>query len=104
MTIGVYRVSNVVTGDFYIGSSNNVERRFHEHATAMHSGKHPKKQMALHWNLYGKSAFRFEILEVVPNLRDLKTRESQLTQRLQPTYNTLRVYHRPEVYRKKEAS
>ena len=29
--IGVYRIINTVTGDFYIGSSKNIKQRWAEH-------------------------------------------------------------------------
>ena len=28
---GVYKITNTVTGDFYIGSSKNIERRWKAH-------------------------------------------------------------------------
>ena len=31
---GVYKITNTITGDFYIGSSKNVKKRWVEHPTA----------------------------------------------------------------------
>lgn len=37
---GVYKITNTVTGDFYIGSSKNVKRRWTEHKCPSNWKKH----------------------------------------------------------------
>lgn len=57
--IGIYKITNNVTGKFYIGQSKNIERRFIDHNTKSHNSEIIDKNI----NLYGKSNFTYEILE-----------------------------------------
>lgn len=40
MSTGIYKISNKITGDYYIGSAVNIERRFYEHKNSLRSDKH----------------------------------------------------------------
>lgn len=62
MTIGVYRIISKIDGRFYIGSSNNCERRFKEHRSDLTLKKHHSPALQNAYNKYGPDAFRFEII------------------------------------------
>lgn len=65
MTIGVYRIDNLVSGKCYIGSSFEVEKRIIWHYRKLLIGKHINKHLQYAYNLYGKKAFAHKILETI---------------------------------------
>ena len=83
---GVYKITNTVTGDFYIGSSKNVKRRWLEHQRPYIWKKNPNNQMYLDMQMYGVDKFELQILEEV-EIDRLKEAEQQFIETLKPTYN-----------------
>jgi group I intron endonuclease len=63
----IYQITNMLTGDFYIGSSVSFERRVWQHRYALRQNKHKNPHMQASWNKYGDESFVFEILEQVPD-------------------------------------
>lgn len=61
--IGVYQIRNLPTGKVYIGSSNNVLRRWEHHREFLRKGKHRSKYLQRAWNKHGPEAFEFTVLE-----------------------------------------
>ena len=87
---GVYKITNTATGDFYIGSSKNVKRRWENHKCPSALNKHPNNQMYHDIQKYGIEKFVFEILtEVEPE--HLKETEQQFIEKMHPTYNSNRA-------------
>ncbi len=72
--IGIYCIKNKTNGKIYIGSSNNIERRFRKHRTELNTQRHSNKYLNRAYNKYGKDNFEFIILEEC-NVEDLITRE-----------------------------
>ena len=85
---GVYKITNTITGDFYIGSSNNVKHRWAEHKWPSSWKKQPNNQMYLDMKKYGLDKFVFEILAEA-EADSLKETEQQLIEALKPTYNQI---------------
>ena len=83
---GIYKITNTVTGDFYIGSSKNVKRRWNEHKCQSAWNKQPNNQMYLDMRKYGVDKFEFQILEEV-EIDKLKEKEQYFIETLKPTYN-----------------
>ena len=83
---GIYKITNTVTGDFYIGSSNNVKRRWREHKWPSTWKNNPNKQLYKDMRKYGIDKFEFEIIEEV-EIDSLKETEQQFIETLKPTYN-----------------
>lgn len=84
--ITVYKIVNEVTGDFYIGSSKDVMRRFREHKQPLVWKKQSNNPMYQDMRKYGVDKFRFQILvPVMPEY--LKQVEQELIDMLKPTYN-----------------
>ena len=83
---GIYKITNTITGDFYIGSSKNVKRRLAAHKWPSKWNQYPNNPMYLDMKKYGVDKFEFEILEVVEPEK-LKEAEQQFIERLKPTYN-----------------
>ena len=82
----VYKITNTVTGDFYIGSSNDVKRRWKDHKCKSTWNEHPNNTMYLDFQKYGIDKFAFEILEEAEEGK-LKEAEQQFIEKLKPTYN-----------------
>ncbi len=59
---GIYKINNIITGDFYIGSSDNVQSRFKKHIQTLSVNRHRNAHLQNAWNKYGQDAFEFTIL------------------------------------------
>lgn len=84
---GVYKITNIITGDFYIGSSNNIKRRWGEHKKPSKWKENPNNPMYQDMQKYGTDKFVFEILEEA-EIEQLKEKEQQFIETLKPTYNS----------------
>ena len=86
----VYKITNTVTGDFYVGSSKNVKLRWMQHKRLSVWNKHKNNPMYLDMKKFGVDKFELEILEEV-EIEQLKEVEQQFIEKLQPTYNRNRA-------------
>ena len=84
----VYKITNTVTGDFYIGSSNDVKHRWASHKCHSKWKQHPNNQLYKDMQEYGKDKFVFELLAEV-EIEKLKETEQQFIETLKPTYNQM---------------
>ena len=83
---GVYKITNTITCDFYIGSSKDIKKRWRSHKWPSTWNEHPNNQMYIDMRKYGTDKFAFEILaEVEENF--LKETEQEFIETLHPTYN-----------------
>ena len=82
----VYKITNTVTGDFYIGSSKDVKLRFASHKWPSRWDKYPNNPMYIDMRKYGTDKFVFEVLEEV-EIDKLKEAEQKFIETLKPTYN-----------------
>ena len=70
LTIGIYKISNNITKECYIGQSINIENRWKEHKSLLTKDIHfyngSKKRSVLQnsWNKYGGDNFLFSVLEI----------------------------------------
>ena len=97
---GIYKITNTITGDFYIGSSKDVKRRWRSHKWPSTWNKCPNNPMYIDMNRYGVDKSEFEILAEV-EIDSLKESEQQFIELLKPTYNDVRANGRDfERYKK----
>ena len=82
----VYKITNTVTGDFYIGSSKDVKKRWNEHKKPSSWKRFPNNQLYKDMQKYGVDKFVFEILEEV-EAEELKVTEQKFIETLKPAYN-----------------
>lgn len=87
-TSGVYKITNTITGDFYIGSSRNIKPRWATHKCPSTWKKCPNNPLYLDMQKYGLDNFTFEIIEETDNLH---VREQYFIDLLKPSYNSNRA-------------
>ena len=81
---GVYKITNNITGDIYIGSSKNTKKRWVKHKCPSTHKRYPNSKLYKDMTSYGLDNFTFEVLE---ETADLKEREQYWIEQLSPTYN-----------------
>ena len=84
--IGIYKITNTITGDFYIGSSKDVKSRWVNHKCPSRWKQHPNSPLYLDMKKYGVDKFVFEVIAEVEE-DSLKEAEQQFFETLKPTYN-----------------
>ena len=82
----VYKITNTITGDFYVGSSKNVKLRWKQHKRISVWNRYKNNQMYLDMRKYGTDKFELEILAEVET-DSLKETEQRFIEMLKPTYN-----------------
>ena len=106
---GIYKITNTITGDFYIGSSKNVKNRWRDHKCPSRWNDNPNSPLYLDMRKYGIENFVFEVIEEAEE-SFLKEKEQQFIETLKPTYNRKRAKgwdierhkeHRKEYYSSK---
>ena len=76
MTSGIYKITNEVTGKFYIGSAKDVDWRWVEHKRDLRLKSHCNPKLQHSWDFYGSEKFTFTVLEEVePDQQKLFARE-----------------------------
>ena len=83
---GVYKITNTITGEFYIGSSKDVKRRWAAHKWSSVWKNCPNNPMYLDMQKYGVDKFEMQIIAEVES-EELKEIEQQFIEKLKPTYN-----------------
>lgn len=63
---GIYAIENIVTGKKYIGSSDNIPRRFSKHQSQLRTNTHHNIKLQHSWNKYGSESFLFYPLLFCP--------------------------------------
>lgn len=81
---GVYKITNNITGDFYIGSSKNIIKRWADHKCSARWTRYPNLRMYQDMVKYGLDNFTFDIIEETDNRKE---REQYWIEQLQPNYN-----------------
>lgn len=99
--VAVYVITNTITGEQYVGASQHVTYRLHEHKRAMRGGYHPNPRLQSAWKQYGEIAFDFTIIEYVQaenpprctaaERSELDRLERSWIDKLHPAYNRIRA-------------
>lgn len=92
--VGVYKITNRYTGDFYIGCSKHIEKRWTEHFCKGYGANH-KQSFQQQIDKYGRAGFLFEVLEECAEA-DLRKKEAQYINLLNPAYNTIFLGYKPK--------
>jgi group I intron endonuclease len=87
MTCGIYQIKNKVTGDIYIGSSSNVEKRLNEHRRKLLINLHHSIRLQRSYNKYGLISFEFSLICKCDLFLKLYMEQLYL-ETMKPTFNT----------------
>lgn len=100
---GVYRITCLVNGYVYIGSTlsqKGFKDRLKCHRTQLNQGKHHSSLLQADWDKYGKDSFVFEIIEEcepsVCRKREQFWLDAQGVGEKNKSYNTSSLANRPE--------
>jgi group I intron endonuclease len=63
----IYQIKNKIDGKIYIGSTNNIRRRWNNHRSKLNNNKHENSYLQSAWNKYGQDNFEFIAIEEVNN-------------------------------------
>lgn len=85
---GVYKITNNITGDFYIGSSRDIKHRWVHHKKPSVWKDRSNNPLYIDMQKYGLDKFTFDVIELTD---DLLTREQYWMDSLHPTYNNHRA-------------
>ena len=77
--MGIYSITNWLTGERYIGESMDIEERWCIHKQQLNANKHHNYKLQNAWNKYGEETFDFEVLEELAMPDDYKYRKMYLT-------------------------
>ena len=83
---GIYKMFNVITGNFYIGSSKNISMRIGSHKMNLKNGYKYNIRIAKDLMDHGIDSFKFELLEYC-DLSKIYEREQYYYDLLKPSYN-----------------
>ena len=100
---GIYKVTNIVTGDFYIGASASVYYRISNHIWTFKNGRCGNSKMRNDALIYGYQSFIYETLEFCDPI-DRDNREQYFIDLLKPTYNKWMSVKIPKGYKHSEES
>lgn len=88
-TPGIYAITNVITGSWYVGSSIHVRNRLRDHRYRLRAGRHENKHLQRAWTLYGENAFKGFLLETCEENSLLKREQHYID--LDSHYNMAKV-------------
>lgn len=83
---GIYEIRNNLTGDFYIGQSVCIARRWRAHKSMLNLGTHCNPHFQNAWNKYGSVAFSLRVI-LVCEPEELTRYEQALVNSRHPAYN-----------------
>lgn len=83
---GIYKITNLINGKFYIGSSKVINQRWAAHRWELKYNRHHNQRLQNAYNKYGLENFAYEILEYVE--------EDKLIEREQHYIDTLNSCNR----------
>lgn len=83
---GVYKITNIINGKFYLGCTKNFSRRYRAHLYTLTHKISGCIILQNAVNKYGLENFVFSIIEICDNY---KQREIELFQELVPKYNAI---------------
>lgn len=83
---GVYRIDNIVTGDFFIAGSKDIQQSIWQQKCPSNLKKFPNSQLYKDMQNYGMENFKFTVIQEVEPDRIAEVKQ-KLIDELHPTYN-----------------
>lgn len=70
---GIYKIINKINGKYYVGSSKDINERWHSHKYFLNKNCHKNDFLQNAWNKHGEENFEFVIIEHLSNNITQKT-------------------------------
>lgn len=98
---GIYKITNIINGKCYVGSSKNITKRWYEHKRRLRNGTHHSEYLQRSFNKYGEENFIFAVLELCePD--ELLVFEQRYFDEVKPEYIILKTAGRVDGYQHTE--
>lgn len=85
----IYKISNTINSNIYIGSAEKFNVRKNQHKHHLIKGTHHNKKLQNHVNKYGFNSLVFDVIE--SNCIDLISREQYYIDNLNPFFNICKI-------------
>lgn len=85
---GVYKITNVLNGNVYVGSAVFFKRRWSLHKSELRKNHHHSPKLQNAWNKYGEDNFEFSVIEELPPVKDVLLEREQFWMDYYEAYNT----------------
>lgn len=72
---GIYQIKNKKTGDSYIGSAVDLQKRTNQHFSLLRNMKSKHIHLQRAWNKFSAECFELLVLEIVADKNNLTNRE-----------------------------
>lgn len=82
----IYKITNLLNGKVYVGSTIDRHVRWSEHRTRLLNNRHCNRHLQNSWNIHGVNNFKYEVIEYVDNIDELIQREQYWLDKIQ-SYN-----------------
>jgi group I intron endonuclease len=86
----IYKITNMINGNFYIGSTNNLIKRYYTHINHIRTEKNTCIKLIRAVKKYGEDNFKFEIVCECPTEKILEL-EQYYIDSLNPIYNIAKI-------------
>ena len=100
----IYRITNKVTNQNYIGQTIDINRRKRTHFNTLRNNTHDNPKLQASWNKYGEENFEFESWEFkIQDAKELDSLECQYIQKyngLSDGFNLVPGGSKPPLYQK----
>lgn len=77
LPMGVYRITFAGGDKVYIGFSTDLPAKINRHKYELKLGSHRNRKLQEAWNLFGESAFEFEVLDVLEHKETSRTNPAE---------------------------
>lgn len=84
---GIYKIINMQSNKFYIGSAVNLRKRISRHKWDLKNNRHPNKILQNIYDKHSLDILEFIVLEIVEDKTKLIEREQFYIDTLKPEYN-----------------
>lgn len=71
---GIYKITNLLDGKYYVGSSMDIGFRWNRHRETLRANTHKNDKLQNAWNYWGESSFIFEQMEDLPDFTEEQIR------------------------------
>lgn len=86
MMQGIYKITNIITGEEYVGQSVDIKKRWYEHKRKLNNATHSLK---ISFKKFGIDKFEFIVLELCEQ-ESLNERETHWINKLKPVFNSFK--------------